>query len=135
MHCSSDSATASATNLPPEELQRIKRVHEERVARCGGPSLPEFRLQGRERPLRLTLVNSGDALVDIVGASSSFSYERPDRLAPVEREIIGRFFQSCQDCGDIYSDIGPKGHLDAGQDLQDLLDELRGEPVPPVGAR
>lgn len=108
--------------------------------RCGGsrpntrsawlaeaPGPPEIRLRGRNRPLRLGLVRSGDALIDILGPSFSYAYERPDGLSAAQRELLGSFLQSCQDWGDIYSDIGPKGHLDAGQDLQDDLDSLREE--------
>lgn len=33
-------------------------------------------------------------------------------------------FASCQDWGDVHNDIGPRGHLDAGRDLQDHIDAL-----------
>lgn len=113
--------------FPLQELQRIKAEHEERVARRSAAWPTEIRLRGRNGPLRLELMRSGDALVDILGPSFSFAYERPDRLSASQRELVGSFLQSCQDWGDIYSDIGPKGHLDAGEDLQDCLDSLRQE--------
>lgn len=40
------------------------------------------------------------------------------------RELIGDLLQACQDWGDIFDDVGPKGHLEAGEQLQGLLDEL-----------
>lgn len=113
--------------FPPQTLRRIKTEHEERVARRSAPWPPEIRVRGRNRPLRLELVSSGDTLIDILGPSFSYVYERPDGLSASQRELLGSFLQSCQDLGDIYGDIGPKGHLDAGQDLQDDLDSLREE--------
>jgi hypothetical protein len=113
--------------FPPQTLRRIKTEHEQRIARPSAPWPPDIRLRGRNRRLRLELMRCGDALLDLLGPSFSFAYERPDRLSSSQRELLGSFLQSCQDWGDIYSEIGPKGHLDAGQDLQDGLDALRNE--------
>lgn len=110
--------------FPPAELRRLKVAHEQRVARRTAPGLPDIRLRGRGGPMELLLVSSGDGLIDILGPSLSCVYDRPDELSPSQRELLGDFFQSCQDWGDIYGDIGPKGHLDAGQDLQNQIDAL-----------
>lgn len=110
--------------FPPAELRRLKVEHEQRVARRTAPGLPDIRLRGRSGPMALLLVSSGDGLIDILGPSLSCVYDRPDELSPSQRELLGDFFQSCQDWGDIYGDIGPKGHLDAGQDLQNQIDAL-----------
>jgi hypothetical protein len=72
-------------------------------------------------------MQTGDALLDVVGPSLSFTYERPDRMSTSQRELVGDFLQACQDWGDIYGELGPKGRLDAGTQLQDGLDALREE--------
>ena len=122
--------------FPPAELRRLKAEHEQRVARRNAPGMPDIRLRGRGRPVALTLVTSGDTLIDIVGPAFSAVYDRPDGLSRPQRRLLGDFFQSCQDWGDIYSDIGPRGHLDAGQDLDDHLGALNEDGlIVYVGAR
>jgi hypothetical protein len=101
-----------------------------------GLAYPALRLRGRGRPVALTLVTSGDTLIDILGPALSAVYDRPDGLSPPQRRLLGDFFQSCQDWGDTYSDIGPRGHLDAGQDLDDHLGALNEDGlIVYVGAR
>lgn len=113
--------------FPPATLRRIKAEHEQKVAQRSAPSALDFRLSGRERSVALAVMDSGDALIDILGPSFSFTYDRPDRMTREQRALVGPFLQSCQDWGDIYGEIGPQGHHDAGQDLQDGLDALRDE--------
>jgi len=82
--------------FPPHILRRIRTEHEERVARRSAASLSDIRLRGRDRPCRLQLVRSGDALLDILGPSFSFAYEHPDRLSSSQRELLATFLQACR---------------------------------------
>jgi hypothetical protein len=103
--------------LPPDVLGRLKNEHEARVARRSGPGLPEFRLEGRDAPLRLELIKSGDELLGIIGSSCSAGYDTPPGLASTQREAVGDFLQSCEDWGEVFSDLGPKDRFDAAQHL------------------
>lgn len=118
---------AQPEHYPPDELRGIKRAHERRVSERRAPESLDIRLRGREKPMRLELVRSGDALLSVVGPAHSFAYKHPDTLSSEQRELLGDFLESCRDWGDIYGDIGPKGHLDAGQHLQDQLEALCAE--------
>jgi hypothetical protein len=72
-------------------------------------------------------VHSGDTLLALLGPSLSWAYEKPTDLSSAQRELLGDFLQACQDWSEAYGEVGPKDHLDAGQDLQDHLDALREE--------
>jgi hypothetical protein len=111
--------------FPPDELHRIKRTHEERVAKQGTVSIPNVSLRGRGQPLSLRLVQSGDALLSLLGQAFSWSYRTPDCLSPSQREVLGDLLQTCQDTSEAYEELGPRFHLEAGQRLQDGLDTLR----------
>jgi hypothetical protein len=118
---------AQPEQFPPEELRRIKRAHEEQVAKRNAqlPDVSNISLRGRDRPLHLELVRSGDALLSLLGPSFSWSYGTPDDLSEPQRELLGDFLQACQDWSEAYGEIGPKGHLEGGQHLQDQIDTLR----------
>lgn len=112
----------------PDELRKMKREHEQKVAhRSSLSTLPKLHLRGRERPLSLTRITSGDALVRMMDSTFSHMSDAPDGLTSAQRELVGDFLQSAQDWGEILGDIGPKGSMDAGQDLQDQIDALRDE--------
>jgi hypothetical protein len=112
----------------PNELRRIKWEHEQKVAqRCSLSTLPKLQMRGRERSLTLNRITSGDALVRMMDSTFSHVSDAPDDLPSSQRELAGDFLQSVQDWGECLGDIGPKGHMDAGQDLQDHIDALRGE--------
>jgi hypothetical protein len=118
---------AQPEQFPPEELRRIKRTHEEQVAKRN-VQLPDFSnisLRGRDRPVCLELVRSGDTLLTLLGPAFSWSYGKPDDLSESQREQLGDFLQACHDWSEAYGEIGPKDHLEAGQQLQDQLDALR----------
>jgi len=110
----------------PAVLQEMKRQHEKRVSSRAqqDPVNRGLRLAGQSEPVRLTLVESGDDLLGMLGPSLSITHEPPKRMGPRQRELVGDFLQSAQDWGDIYNDIGPKGWMDAGADLDAQLHEL-----------
>lgn len=111
----------------PNALRQLKRAHEEKVQRRKAPGMPELKLQGRDRPLELRRITSGDTLMGILGGAFSYVNVPPDQLSRSQREVVGDFLQSAQDWGEIHGDIGPKGHMEAGQDLQDHLEVLASE--------
>ena len=112
----------------PDELRKMKREHEQKVAQRSSPStFPKVQMRGRERPLTLNKITSGDALVRMMDSTYSHMSEAPDGLSSNQRELVGDFLQSAQDWGECLGDIGPKGNMDAGQDLQDQIEALHEE--------
>jgi len=115
----------------PDALRDLKREHEQKVEkRTAEPAplpRPELKLRGREQPLRLERITNGDALVRLVDSAFSFMSGAADGLSPSQREVVGDFLQSAHDWGEISGDIGPKGQMDAAQDLDDGIEALREE--------
>jgi hypothetical protein len=131
--------------FPPDELRRLKAEHEQAVARRNAPCMPDIRLCGRDAPISLRLVSSGDDLVDILGPSLSCIYDRPDPLSPAQRKLLGDFFESCQDWGDVHKGDGVEGRADQvadltlGQHLLPIQRDQQGQPqlrrqLPPPAA-
>lgn len=113
--------------FPSDVLERLKKEHEARVARRSGSGLPEFRLEGRDAPLRLQLIKSGDELLGIISSSCSGGYDTPPVLSSNQREAVRDFLETCESWGEIFSELGPKDRFDAAQHVQDGLDGLRDE--------
>lgn len=84
---------AQPTAFPPEELRRIKRMHEEQVAKRNKIPIPNVSLRGRGQPLSLALMQSGDRLLSLLGPALSWTYGTPDCLSPSQREVVGDFLQ------------------------------------------
>ncbi len=55
----------------PEELQRIKSAHEQSVRSQRVPSMLDVALRGRDEPVLLEPIASGDALLRLLGPSDS----------------------------------------------------------------
>lgn len=72
-------------------------------------------------------MDSGDDLLGIIASSDAWNHDIPPRPTPAEREVIGDFLQACQDSGEAYDVIGPRGQLESGHDLDGLLGCLRSE--------
>lgn len=108
----------------PEDLRRIKSAHEQSVRSQRVPSMPDVALRGRDEPVLLEPIASGDALLRLLGPSDSWVRDHPDGLSATQRELVGDFLQSCQDWSEAYDDIGPKGHLEGGQQLQEHINSL-----------
>jgi hypothetical protein len=104
----------------------MKRDHEQKVEqRSSVAAFPNLQLRGREEPLTLNRITSGDELVRMMDGTYSHMNAAPDHLSSAQRELVGDFLQSAQDWGEILGEIGPKGYMDAGGDLQDQIDQLR----------
>jgi hypothetical protein len=108
----------------PEELRRIKSAHEQSVRSQRVPSMLDVSLRGRDEPVLLEPIASGDALLRLLGSSDSSVHDYPDGLSATQRELVGDFLQSCQDWSEAYDDIGPKGQLEGGQHLQEHINSL-----------
>jgi hypothetical protein len=110
--------------FPPDELQRLKKTHEQSVRVMGDPSMLDISLRGRDAPIQLEPILSGDVLLSLVGPAASWVHDYPDGLSETQRELVGDFLESCRDWSEAYDDIGPKGQLDGGQRLQEHINSL-----------
>ncbi|MGP0100070.1 MAG: HNH endonuclease signature motif containing protein [Solirubrobacteraceae bacterium] len=113
--------------FPHEALRQMKAEHERRIAARGNRVVPEFTIKGRDKPVHLELVESGNALLEMCARSFAWAYEKPESLSPSQRQVVGDFMQSFSDWSEAYDEIGPKGQFEAGDALQDGLAELREE--------
>lgn len=111
-----------------QALRALKQDHERRMAASTAPSTPpdfsDVRLEPPDKPTTFVPATSGDVLLSRLAHAQAFGYTMDGSLASETRELVGDLLQACQDWGDIYDEIGPKGHMDAAQNLQDLLDGL-----------
>jgi hypothetical protein len=73
----------------PEELRRIKSDHEQRIRSQRAPSILDISLRGRDEPIQLQPIASGDALLRLLGPSYSWVHDYPDGLWPTQRELVG----------------------------------------------
>lgn len=109
----------------PDALRQLKRSHEQKVEkRATAPTArpwPGLKLRGREQPLRLERITNGDSLIRLIDSAFSFMSGAADGLSRSQRELVGTFLQSAQDWGEISGEIGPKGQMDAAQDLDDAI--------------
>jgi hypothetical protein len=111
--------------FPPEKLRELKGAHEQRVrSRWAIPFMPDIGWRGRERPFQLEPALSGDALLRRLSSSESWTHDYPDHMSVSQREAVGGFLQACQDQSEAYEDIGLRGRIEGGQDLQERIDTL-----------
>jgi hypothetical protein len=107
------------------KLLEMKTAHEKWAAQHLEADRP-VRLRDAKPgvPMALHLARNGADLVRVVGDSHAYQYEKPEDLSEVEAELLGGFLQEMVDWMDIWSDIGPAGHLRAevaaGRSLQEL---------------
>lgn len=113
--------------FPPETLRGIKAAHESKIAARRSRGMPEVAIRGRGKSVRLSLVESGDSLLEMSGRSFAWAWERPHRLSASQRQVIGDLMQSFSDWSEAYEEIGPRGQLEAGDAVDGRLAELREE--------
>jgi hypothetical protein len=113
--------------FPRTELQRIKDEHEAQVAqRSSEPIRPRLQVKDPREAIRLERMDDGDQLIRVLAASLSHSHETPSGLSSSQLELVGGFLQEAFDWSEIYDDIGPTGHFDAARNLQEFLEDLKG---------
>jgi hypothetical protein len=120
----------------PEGLRALKREHEEKVNRVTAkPSSPfSFEIRGRERPITINRLTTGDEVLALLGRGYSRMHNTPPGMSSIQREKVGAFLQCAFDWSEIVDEIGPQGELEAGGQLQEELDDLAIEGILVYGA-
>ena len=104
-------------------LREIKERHEATMELRTAEARRNVGLQFEDPgPVSLPPVISGSQLARTVGRALAYQFDCSE-LDGREARIAAELFQSAQDWGDIYSDIGPLGHADAAESLSELLQD------------
>lgn len=120
----------------PDALRALKRDHEEKVSRATAKaSSPfSFEIRGREKPITINRITTGDEFLSLLRRGYSRMHETPDGMTSIQREKVGAFLQNAFDWSEIVDEIGPQGELEAGGQLQEELDDLVAEAILVYGA-
>lgn len=118
---------AQAEHFPPNRLRQIKASHESKIAARRSRGLPDVAIRGRDAPVRLGLMESGDSLLEISARCFAWAWAKPSVLSSSQRRALGNFMQSFSDWAEPFEEIGPKGQLEAGEALDACLAELEDE--------
>jgi 5-methylcytosine-specific restriction endonuclease McrA len=120
----------------PEALRALKREHEEKVSRAAAkPSSPfSFEIRGREKPITINRLTTGDEVLALLGRGYSRMHTTPPDMSSIQREKVGAFLQNAFDWSEIVGEMGPQGELEAGGQLQEELDDLSVEGILVYGA-
>ena len=121
----------------PPAVRALKRDHEQMVSRTPAvPSSPfSFEIRGREKPITISRLTTGDEVLALLGRGYSRMHNTPPRMSSTQREKVGAFLQNAFDWSEIADEIGPRGELEAGGQLQEELDDLADEGILVYGAR
>lgn len=119
----------------PDALRALKRDHEQKVSRAtASPSPFSFEIRGREKPITINRLTTGDEVLALLGRGYSRVHNTPPRMSSIQREKVGAFLQNAFDSSEIAEEIGPQGELEAGGQLQEELDDLAVEGILVYGA-
>jgi len=119
----------------PEALRALKRDHEQKVSRAALPRSPfAFEIRGREKPITINRITTGDEFLSLLRRGYSRMHETPNGMTSIQREKVGAFLQNAFDWSEIVDEIGPQGELEAGGQLQEELDDLAVEGILVYGA-
>jgi hypothetical protein len=120
----------------PDALRALKRKHEEEVHRSTAkPSSPfSFEIRGREKPITINRLTTGDEVLALLGRGYSRMHNTPPGMSSIQREKVGAFLQTAFDWSEIVDEIGPQAELEAGGQLQEELDDLALEGILIYGA-
>lgn len=111
-----------------DELLRIKKQHEQLVAKRGSPVQPaKLTYLDRLAEVKFHCMANGDLLMGMLSSSLSFNHSYPSDLTSSQRALLGDFFQAASDWMDCHDVIGPRGHFDAAENLDDYIGSLRDE--------
>lgn len=130
--CASDHAVVDGQSATwtVERLRQTKAAHERWVAArlSKQRAAPEMLWQapGTQRT-ELEAIRSGSRLMALYARALSASVRLPERLELAPRRLVGTIFQTAQDCGDIWSDIGFDQQLSIEAELDEALDQLAAE--------
>ena len=119
----------------PDALRALKRDHEQKVGRATArPSPFSFEIRGREKPITINRLTTGDEILALLGRGYSRLHNTPPGMSSIQREKVGAFLQNAFDWSEIVDEIGPQGELEAGGQLQEELDDLAVEGILVYGA-
>jgi HNH endonuclease len=119
----------------PRALRALKRDHEQKVSRATPkPSPFSFEIRGREKPITINRLTTGDEILALLGRGYSRMHNTPPGMSSIQREKVGAFLQNAFDSSEIVNEIGPQGELEAGGQLQEELDDLAIEGIIIYGA-
>lgn len=113
--------------FPRDELLRIKRDHESRLAARDGDSFkfPKVRIEGSDSPPTLRRIDHGKALLDVFRSACVGSRRVPPVLSGEQRSLIVDFLDSFDGWNEAYEEVGWGRQLEAEHDLDDQLEALR----------
>lgn len=95
-----------------EQLMAARTSHGERGGIIFEPPAPDK---------KMGLLVSGKSILDVIDGSLAYQSTHEQLDGQVEREAAASLLQNAQDWGDILSDIGPAGRIDAETNLADAL--------------
>lgn len=110
----------NADVFPAEQLDDLKRRHEDRVAKALGGRNGSPWVEGPE----LSWIVDGTQFASLVSNADAFITSHVHPTDPGEASLIADALQSATDWGDISESIGPAGRVDAAMDLQGTLETL-----------
>jgi 5-methylcytosine-specific restriction endonuclease McrA len=125
-----------AEKWPPDTLRALKRDHEQKVSRATAkPSTPfSFEIRGREKPITINRITTGDEFLSLIGRGYSRMHETPDGMTSIQRERVGAFLDNAFDWAEALDVMGASAELEAGAQLQEELDDLAVEGILVYGA-
>lgn len=120
----------------PDGVRTLKRDHEQKMSRATSkPSSPfSFEIHGREKPITINRLTTGDEVLALLSRGYSRMHDTPPDMSSIQREKVGDFLQNAFDWSEVADEIGPRGELEAGGQLQEELDELAAEGILVYGA-
>jgi len=120
----------------PDALRALKRDHEQKVSRATAkPSSPfSFEIRGREKPITINRITTGDEFLSLLGRGYSRMHETPDGMTSIQREKVGAFLDNAFDWAEALDVMGASAELEAGGQLQEELDDLASEGILVYGA-
>ncbi len=107
-------------------LRNIKTNHEKWVSEKldDSPRKVEIIRKKENIPDYLARVNSGKELFEIVNEAHGYSFVNEEQITADEAELVGSFFQTLQNCGDLSSDFGSYDRVKVGYELTNDIKQL-----------
>lgn len=109
----------------PKALRALKRDHGQKAADApAAPSPFSIKLLGRDKPLALQRLRTGDDLLALLDGALSRVHDTPSGMSAIQREKVGAFLDNAFDWAEALDVMGPSAELEAGAQLQGELDDL-----------
>jgi hypothetical protein len=120
-----------------EKLEQMKASHERwvRDSLAVQTGATRIRWNPKNRAEVLPLIQSGPALLSIVGGAHMRTFSHASPATGSEAELLAGFVQSCHDYGDIWDDLQPREQILDGIQMTETLQDLRGQGFCVFGTR